>query len=208
MHRPTTLHQPPKVISERVMATLPLIVESLDRIDFFLDFVPPEITSQQKGCRVVVPNDPSKKPFVSFFTKAEVVKAEKAIAGRLLQFRPKQPFTGPLRLVTEWTWPWRASEPKKNRVDGWKWRDTMPDWDNIAKIFCDQMAELQFFLNDSQVADGRAMKMWGDRPGIRVTLEALESQGPNPMQHKPMDAHPPAPKPEPETAIELEEPPF
>lgn len=150
---------------------LPLGIASETRIDFFMEFDPPEITSQQKGVRIVCPH--GKRPFPSFFTKPEVVKAEQAIAGRLLPFKPNTPSTGPLRLVTEWTWDWRASEPKRNRAAGWKWRETMPDFDNISKLLCDQMAELQFFLNDAQICDARVLKRWGDRPGIRITIEQL-----------------------------------
>lgn len=165
--------------AEKVL-TLPLLVESLDRIDFFMEFTPPEITSQQKGVRIVVPSNPALKAFPSFFTKPEMVRAEKSISGHLLPFKPKKPFTGPLRLVAEWTWPWRASEPKKNRVDGWMWRDTKPDLDNAFKCCGDQMATMGFYENDSQIVDLRIMKRWGDRPGIRIILEALTPQAPAP----------------------------
>lgn len=165
--------------AEKVL-TLPLLVETLDRIDFFMEFEPPEITSQQKGVRIVVPNNPAVKAFPSFFTKPEVVKAEKAIAAHLSPFKPKHAFTGPLRLVTEWTWEWNKSEPKKNRVDGWKWRETKPDFDNISKLLCDQMTVLGFWHDDSQIVDARVTKRFGDRPGIRITLEALTPQAPQP----------------------------
>ncbi len=164
----------PVMVTVLPPGTLPLIISSPERIDFFMEFMPPEVTSQQKGVRVVVPTNGT-RPFPSFFTKSEVVKAEKAIAVRLLPFKPAKPFDGPLRLISEWTWAWRASEPKKNRVAGWAWRATMPDFDNISKLLCDQMAALQFFHNDSQIADARVTKQWGDRPGIRITLEALDN---------------------------------
>ena len=87
-------------IEAPAVQTLPLIVESLDRIDFFLEMEPTETTSQQqKGVRIVTPK--GGKPFVSFYTKAEMVKEQKRINGYLFPFRPRRAFTGPLRLVAE-----------------------------------------------------------------------------------------------------------
>lgn len=167
--------------AEKVL-TLPLLVESLDRIDFFMEMQIPHGTGQQKGERIVIPkgwpHDKSKKPFVHHFVKPEIEAAEKEFARHLSPFKPRQPFTGPLRIVTEWTWPWRESEPKKNRVDGWKWKDVAPDVDNLQKIIFDQMSAIGFMENDSQICDARATKQWGDRPGIRITLEALTPQAP------------------------------
>lgn len=150
-----------------------LLVSSPNRIDFFLAFDPPEATSQQKGVRIVTPH--VGKPFATFFKKAHVLAAEEAIGRMLLPFAPKNPFEGPLRLETEWTWPWRTSEKKANTAAGWRWRDTQPDFDNISKMLVDQMAELHFFTNDSQIADARVMKQWGARPGIRIAIETLEN---------------------------------
>lgn len=160
--------------------TLPLILETPQRIDFFMEFDPPTATAQHKGARIVVPNDPAQKPFISWFTKKETVEAEKTIARHLAPFRPVAPFQGPLRIVTEWTFPWRTTEPKKNRVDGWKWKDTSSDADNLLKTMLDVLQSEGFYGNDSQIADLRVTKMWGDRPGIRVTMEALEPQPPRP----------------------------
>lgn len=174
--------------------TLPLLVESLDRIDFFMKFEPPKTTSQMKGEQIIIPKgwpaDKSKRPFVHHFKKKDVEEAEKEIARQLSPFIPKRPFTGPMRLVTEWTWEWRVSEPKKNRVDGWAWHISKPDFDNISKNLVDQMAALGFLENDSQICDARVTKQWGDRPGIRITLEALTPQAPIPPAETP---NPPEP---------------
>ncbi len=181
--------------AEKVL-TLPLLIETLDRIDFFMEFEPPKTTSQMKGEQIIIPKgwpaDKSKRPFVHHFKKKDVEEAEKDIARRLLPFKPRQPFTGPMRLVTEWTWEWRVSEPKKNRVDGWAWHISKPDFDNISKTLVDQMAALGFLENDSQICDARVTKQWGDRPGIRITLEALTPQLPIPAKPAPV---PMIPKP-------------
>lgn len=152
---------------------MPLIVTSDDRIDFFMEFEPPTVTAQHKGARIVIPR--VGKPFIHFFTKKEIEAAAKLLNTHLAPFIPAQPFTGPLRLVTEWTFPWRTSEPKKERIMGWKWKDTHGDADNLFKLLSDQMAECRFFHNDSQIADLRVSKTWGDRPGIRITLQQLQN---------------------------------
>lgn len=170
--------------------TLPLLVESLDRIDFFMEFEPPTNTAQQKGASVITPKGGG-KPFIHWFTKKETIEAENTIARHLAPFIPKRPFHGPLRLVTEWTFPWRSAEPKKNRVDGWMWKDTASDADNLTKTMMDVLQAQRFYENDSQICDLRVTKQWGDRPGIRITLEALTPQVPAP---KPQTA----PKAEPE----------
>lgn len=151
---------------------IPLIFSSPERIDFFMDFEPPTVTAQHKGARVVVPN--IGKPFIHWFVKKEIEAAEKMLAAQLAPFRPQRPFQGPLRLVAEWTFPWRSSEPKRNRGAGWRWKDTAPDAGNSNKLLEDVMQREGFFLNDSQIADPRYPKMWGDRPGIRITLESLQ----------------------------------
>lgn len=140
-------------------------------LSFFMDFVPPTVTAQHKGARIVMPK--GGKPFIHWYTKKEIEQAEKAIAVQLSRFRPIAPFQGPLRLVAEWTFPWRAAEPKRNRASGSMWKDTHADAENLQKLLSDVMQRSSFFLNDSQIADLRVTKRWGDRPGIRITLETL-----------------------------------
>lgn len=150
-----------------------LMVTSPDRIDFFVEIEPPTVTAQQKGERVVVPK--VGKPFVHHFVKEEVEVAAKLLRNSFAPFAPAKPFNGPIRLVAEWTWSWRATETKGARVAGWKWKDTKPDAGNATKLMEDIMQELGFFVNDSQIADTRTTKMWGDRPGIRITIQQLEN---------------------------------
>lgn len=142
------------------------------KLDFFLDFIPPTATSQQKGERVIVPKS-GKRAFVHHFKKKNVQDAEAELWAMLHPFRPATPFLGPLKLQTLWTWPFLAGDSEKIKARGWRWRDTKPDFDNISKMLVDQMAVLRFFVNDSQVADARVLKKFGDTPGIRVILETL-----------------------------------
>lgn len=179
MHRPQTVQHRPGCQchfctkkAAPAPAALPLNVSSPQRLDFFMPMEPPECTSQMKGERIATGSDG--RQFVAHFKRPKIRKAEAMIRSALAPYAPSAPFVGPLKLVTEWTWTWRASESKRNRAAGWRYRDTMPDFDNISKLLVDQMAELKFFTNDSQIALATVVKMWGDRPGIRITLEGLQ----------------------------------
>lgn len=144
------------------------------KLDFFLEFIPPKTTSQQKGERVVMPKHGG-RPFVHHFKKKKVADAEAEIWAMLHPFRPASPFLGPLKLHTLWSWPFLTTHTKAERAAGWQWKDTLPDFDNISKMLCDQMAVLRFFLNDSQICDARVLKKFGETPGIRIILEQLRN---------------------------------
>lgn len=165
-------------VSAPIQPTLPAIVATSQRLDFFLEFEPPTVTAQHKGAQIIIPKtwpqQPHPKPFIHWYTKKEIEEAEKTLATHLAPFRPATPFQGPLRLVAEWTFPWRTSEPKKNRGAGSRWKDTAPDVDNSQKALSDVMQRLGFYADDSQIADLRITKSWGDRPGIKITLEQLQ----------------------------------
>lgn len=145
------------------------------KLDFFLDFIPPTATSQLKGERVIVPKDRRKKAFVHHYKKKNVADAEAELWALLHPFRPASPFLGPLKLHTLWTWPFLAGDSNAVKARGWRWKDTKPDFDNISKMLVDQMGKLRFFNNDSQIADGRVLKKFGDTCGIRIILETLSN---------------------------------
>ena len=89
--------------------------------------------------------------------------------------RPLFPFqTGPVSLTITWCYPWRKSEPKKNRVNGWKYCDTKPDADNLSKMAQDVMTSLNFWTDDSQVAALHFVKIWGDNPRIEIKIKDLK----------------------------------
>lgn len=147
------------------------VIVDMNRVDFFLSFVPPTITSQQKGERVVVPRNG--KPFVHHFVKPEVEAMQAELRRMLFPHIPKEPLKGPLRMICEWLYPWRESETKKGRAAGWRWHDKRPDYGNIQKALDDQMQALGFFEDDGQICDARVMKKWSDTPGIRITIYQL-----------------------------------
>ena len=134
-------------------------------IEFEIDCIPPKATAQQKGIMVR-----GGRPH--FFEKKKVRESKDMLSILMRPHVPSEPLDGPLRLTVVWTYPFRASEPKKNRLDGPIPCDTKPDIDNLSKSFCDVMTKLGFWKDDSQVYQMLWTKRWGDKPGIRVTVSA------------------------------------
>lgn len=136
-------------------------------LDFTLHLVPPEMTAQQKGLRLA-----GRK--IHHFTKEEVRDWINKVALGSAPFRPTPPLKGPLRLTLTFTFPWRDRETERNKAGGWLPRDTKPDWDNLAKATVDALALAGFFAKgDQQIADGRVLKGWGDKHGVRVRLSDM-----------------------------------
>lgn len=139
------------------------------KLSFSISCIPPKATSQQKGVMVI-----NGQP--RYFKKKHVKQAEDSMLSLLMEHRPTVALDGPLRLSIRWTYPWRKSEKKKNLALGWMPCDTRPDCSNLVKMFEDCMTRLNFFSDDSQIADLRFVKGWGDKPGIEVTVETWESE--------------------------------
>jgi len=135
---------------------------------FFCPCELPKTTAQQKGVSVV-----GGRP--RFYTKAKVQRSKDFFYYLFVNLRPPLPFNGPLRVELVMTFPWKKGETKHNRSKGWVPMPVKPDWDNLAKVPFDVMSALSFWCDDGQVFDGRVLKGWGCEPGIRVTIEEIES---------------------------------
>ena len=135
----------------------------------FIPGPPPTVTQQMKGvnCR------PAGGGMVPFFYKKKAYReAESHILAHLQRGTP---FAGPVGVRIAFQWPWRKSEPKKNRALGWKPKDTKPDLDNSAKLVLDMMQKQQFGISDdAQIAELTVVKTWGDDPGIFIQVWPLE----------------------------------
>jgi len=136
-------------------------------ITFTLDIIPPKTTAQQKRA-VSLPG----KGIRFFKTKAQE-QAENSYMALVYPHRPAKPLQGPVRVYVRFSLPWRKSEPKRNRVDGWKWSDTRPDVDNMAKALLDVMGECGFWGDDSQIASLTLEKQWGEWTGVIVEVTQL-----------------------------------
>jgi Holliday junction resolvase RusA-like endonuclease len=94
----------------------------------------------------------------------------KQLHDMVFPLRPLRPFDEPLTLKVKWVYPWRKSEPKKNRTLGIKPCDTRPDCDNLLKGLCDILQEAKYFSDDAKICDISFQKFWGDIPRIEICL--------------------------------------
>ena len=144
-------------------------------IRFHIACIPPKSTAQAGLC-ILKRRDGTQ--FVGRMEKSKSQRAKNDLMALFAEHRPPQPLAGPLLVRLEWTYPWRKSEPKKNRVTGRKLVDTRPDADNIFKFVADVMTRLGFWLDDAQVHPC-ILRYWGDEPGIDVWVLPLVSHAPD-----------------------------
>lgn len=111
--------------------------------------------------------------FARLADKPELVAAKATLDALLLPHQPAQPVAGPVALSLVFTWPWRASEPKKRRAAGRLPHTSRPDLDNLAKTLTDRLVALRFLEDDAAVSDLRLSKWWGDEPGITIAIDPL-----------------------------------
>jgi Holliday junction resolvase RusA-like endonuclease len=143
-------------------------------ISFRIDCIPPKST-HQASLRIMKRRDGTQ--FVGKMESGKGAQVKRDLIALLAEHRPAEPFAGPVELIVYWDYPWRKSEPKRNRALGVKWCDTRPDCDNLAKMLIDCMTRLGFWADDSQVARLSFSKRWANRPGIEVLMSELEEGG-------------------------------
>lgn len=131
---------------------------------FRLDCTPPTATAQQKGVFVVGGK-------ARFFTKKKVRQSENFLAGLLSMHQPDVPFDCPVAVTVRWVFPWRKSERKSVVKAGAPVPHTSrPDLDNLEKNLLDVLTRLNFWTDDSLVAEKRTSKWWGPKPGIDIRI--------------------------------------
>lgn len=87
---------------------------------------------------------------------------------------PGSPLKGAIRLSCVFTFPWRETEPGKNRVPEGILHTSRPDLSNLIKTMEDRLQELGYVEDDARIAQyGEVTKLWGDHPGLRLTLEEI-----------------------------------
>jgi len=137
-------------------------------IDFHLPIIPPKTTSQTKRL-VMIGGKPR------FFHKASHQAAESDLLTLCAEYAPDKPIEGPVELYVVYIFPWRKSEPQRNRGKGLIYHTSRPDAGNLAKLLEDVLTKLQFWRDDSQVARQMVSKFWGEYPGIRVMITPLQT---------------------------------
>ncbi len=110
---------------------------------------------------------------IKHYQSSKVTKNADVLRLLAAKHRPVKPMTGPVRVEMEVRYPWRKSEPKKNRVKGWKWKSTRPDVDQLAKQTLDVLQSLHYFTDDAQVVSLLVEKQWSDAPGLSLQIEGI-----------------------------------
>lgn len=136
-------------------------------ISIRLQIVPPKTTHQAKKIVRI-------GGFSKLADKPELVEVVSDYISLLRPYAPKKPIEGAVELHLEFVFPWRKSEPKKNRVNGKMPMTSKPDWDNMSKTITDVMTKLGFWRDDSQVTFGCVRKYWGDDVGITIKYREVK----------------------------------
>jgi Holliday junction resolvase RusA-like endonuclease len=142
----------------------------MNGIKAWIDCIPPKTTAQA-AARIMKRRDGTM--FVGKFDTGKGKAAQNDLMALLMPYRPPQPMQGPVCVRLTFCWPWRKSEPKRNRTTGVMPCDTRPDVDNLCKLIFDCMTRLAYWSDDGQVAALAVLKAWGDRPGIGVAVDTL-----------------------------------
>jgi len=135
----------------------------------FIPCVPPKATHQ--GSAMILRRK-DVTPFVGKASNSAGAKAKKTLLTLLLCHAPKRSFEGPTEVEVKLVFPWRKSEPKKNKALGIMPMVTKPDLDNLSKMIVDSMADANWFAGgDQQVHLLTLSKWWGDEVGITITTK-------------------------------------
>ena len=106
------------------------------------------------------------------YTPAETVSFERQVGQIAAQHFP-QPILGPVRLIVSATFETPKSWSKKKTADLIHTPHTQrPDLDNCLKALKDGLNRIAW-ADDSQVAEIKANKIWGNRAKTIVTVEAI-----------------------------------
>lgn len=115
-------------------------------------------------------------PFVKSYDPS---KGDKRDLKRLVQAEaPEKPFLGPLRVDVYFYFSYRKGDYGTGRNAGVLkptapiWKDTGKDRDNCDKLILDALTGI-FWINDSQVCDGRIKKMYSEKPRTEIYIKRL-----------------------------------
>ena len=128
---------------------------------------------QRTGLRVVTPK--GKKPFATVYKRAETRAYERALALAAKVVMKGKPIGGALKLTVTAFMPVPASWSQRKRdaaLAGTIRPVVKPDWDNLGGM-TDALKGI-VWADDAQVVDGRVVKVYDERPRLRVEIAPLE----------------------------------
>lgn len=135
-------------------------------LEFFAPCDPPTANHQSK--RIVRAGG-----FSKLADKPELRSAREFWTGLLAQYRPAEPFEGPVSLTLAFSYPFTKSTTKKVLAAGKRWKVTRPDCSNAAKTVEDILVSLRFMHDDNQVSRLIVEKRESSLPGLFVRIEKL-----------------------------------
>ena len=108
----------------------------------------PTGTAQQKGVSF-------QRGRARFYEKPQVRDQRMTYVYALKPHRPKEPFKGPVSLTVSFVYPQRKTQKMKEPLE---WKGTVPDLDNLLKLFLDAMTQCRFWEDDKQIVHMEAKK--------------------------------------------------
>lgn len=136
---------------------------------FKIRCIPPKGTHQHTA-RIF--KNSAGKSFIGKSKTNKAAKDEEKLQLLLMPHQPSFPHQGPLQLKVYWDYPYRKSEPKKNR-NAPIYCQTRPDGDNLIKGLKDLMTTLGFWEDDARISDERIIRRYTDSPGITIIISQL-----------------------------------
>lgn len=122
----------------------------------------PSGTKQQRGTTII------NGRAISYPKKSlEHARAVYAYAFSKLK-KPSEPFKGPCKLTIAFIY--GTTDKKKIRLH---WKDTKPDYDNLAKVFTDALKNNGYIIDDNQISTATVSKWWEAESKILFELEEL-----------------------------------
>ncbi len=137
-----------------------------------IEFTIPYIVAPKNADRSRVVQGGNGKAWAHHYQPKKVTDNAKTLAALCAEYRPESPMLGPIRLTLAFWYPWRKTEPLKNRKAPVA-KDTKPDLDNLEKQITDVLERSGFFANDSQIAEKRSCKGWRDQGFVKVVIETM-----------------------------------
>lgn len=127
---------------------------------FDLPITPPTTTAQEKRLTTV-----DGRPV--FYDPPKIKAAKSLFITSLIPRRPKEPFTGAVKLSVIWRF------PRGRRHGEGEYKTTRPDTDNLEKLLKDCMTKCGFWKDDALVCVENVSKIWSANPGISIEIEEL-----------------------------------
>ena len=103
-----------------------------------------------------------------YFKSKTLLETERIYRAKLLPHKPSHPSDAPIRLFIVLYF------DKKSPKKLWgTYKTTRPDADNFCKALIDQMTQVGFWMDDSQIVDLRIKKYYAEKASIFIEWEEV-----------------------------------